>query len=61
MTTAKNRALNAARRARLLDRKHEALAHETDTQVRLEDLDVIGLGAELARRLLHETQQHVDA
>lgn len=39
MTTAKNRALNAARRARLLARKQEVLARETDTQVRLEDLE----------------------
>lgn len=39
MTAAKNRALNAARRARILDRKHQAIAHETDTYVRLEDLE----------------------
>ncbi len=39
MTTAKNRALNAARRSRLLERKHEALAHETPTHVRLDDLE----------------------
>jgi RNA polymerase sigma factor (sigma-70 family) len=39
MTTAKNRALNAVRRARMVDRKHEALAHEVPPHVRLEDIE----------------------
>jgi len=39
MTTAKNRALNAVRRARIADSKHEALGHEIATHVRLEDLE----------------------
>ncbi len=39
MTTAKNRALNAVRRARMADRKHEALGHEIDAHVPLADLE----------------------
>jgi len=38
-TTAKNRALNAVRRARMVDRKHETIGHEIATHVRLEDLE----------------------
>ena len=34
-TTAKNRALNAVRRARMVDRKHETIGHEIATHVRL--------------------------
>lgn len=39
MTTAKNRALNAARRTRMLERKHDALANETETHVPLAELE----------------------
>jgi RNA polymerase sigma factor (sigma-70 family) len=39
MTTAKNRALNALRRTRLVDEKHEALAHELPSHVSLEELE----------------------
>ena len=39
MTTARNRALNAVRRARVADRKYEVLGHEIATHVRLEDLE----------------------
>src|SRR5262245_56803094 len=43
MTTAKNRALNDIRRARMMDPKHDDLAHEVANDSPLEALD--GLGA----------------
>jgi len=39
MTTAKNRALNAARHARMAGRKHDALGHEIETHVPLADVE----------------------
>ena len=39
MTTAKNRALNAVRRARMMDRKHEDLAHEAANDPPLEAIE----------------------
>jgi RNA polymerase sigma factor (sigma-70 family) len=39
MTTAKNRALNAVRRARMADRKHDVIGHEIDTHVPLADIE----------------------
>ncbi|NUP08900.1 MAG: RNA polymerase sigma factor [Polyangiaceae bacterium] len=39
MTTAKNRAVNAVRRARMSTRKHEVLAHEAETHVPLEEIE----------------------
>ncbi len=39
MTTAKNRALNVLRHARLADDKHRALAHEIETHVSLDELE----------------------
>jgi RNA polymerase sigma factor (sigma-70 family) len=39
MTTAKNRALNTIRHARVADRKHEAVAHEIETHVPLEEIE----------------------
>jgi RNA polymerase sigma factor (sigma-70 family) len=39
MTTARNRAINAVRHARMADRKHEILGHELDTHVPLDDLE----------------------
>jgi RNA polymerase sigma-70 factor, ECF subfamily len=39
MTAAKNRALSAVKRARMLDRRHEALGHELGGEVPLEDVE----------------------
>src|SRR5262245_29067315 len=39
MTTAKNRALNTLRRARMMDRKHEDLAHEVANDAPLEAIE----------------------
>jgi RNA polymerase sigma factor (sigma-70 family) len=39
MTTAKNRALNAVRRARMMERKHDDLAHEVANEPPLEALE----------------------
>jgi RNA polymerase sigma factor (sigma-70 family) len=39
MTTAKNRALNAVRHARMADRKHEAIGHEIDTHLPLAEIE----------------------
>jgi RNA polymerase sigma factor (sigma-70 family) len=39
MTTAKNRALNTIRHARVANRKHEVVAHEIETHVPLEEIE----------------------
>jgi RNA polymerase sigma factor (sigma-70 family) len=55
MTTAKNRALNALRRTRLVDEKHEALAHELPSHVSLEELEAAleaGMDADIADDVL---------
>lgn len=39
MTTAKNRALNAIRRGRMVDRKHDAIAHTEGDRLRVEDVE----------------------
>src|SRR6185503_10214084 len=41
MTTAKNRALNVVRRARMMDRKHDSLAHEVANDPPHEALDAL--------------------